>query len=208
LASSRLQDMELGYAKHSAGSKQKHQNRQARTGFCSGAFVLDLLANRHLERLDKILVMPSEHHLISWGRETRALLLTGALSAENRADAPRKLGQAEMEELPPLKRPRVAGGFEVLPDGVLGTIVGFLLPIAHKDDQYAQYHRMAARMYDALAYNHEAMPLARRARAAGLLPAPPLRPSLGELALDCRCPQYELRSLEITVERMPPAQGR
>ena len=56
-----------------------------------------LLANRHLERLDKILVMPSEHHLISWGRETRALLLTGALSAENRADAPRKLGQAEME---------------------------------------------------------------------------------------------------------------
>ena len=89
--------MELGYAKHSAGSKQKHQNRQARTGFCSGAFVLDLLANRHLERLDKILVMPSEHHLISWGRETRALLLTGALSAENRADAPRKLGQAEME---------------------------------------------------------------------------------------------------------------
>ena len=77
--------MELGYAKHLAGSKQKHQNRQARTGFCSGAFVLDLLANRHLERLDKILVIPSEHHLISWGRD------------ENRADAPRKLGQAEME---------------------------------------------------------------------------------------------------------------
>ena len=96
------------------------------------------------------------------------------------------------EELPPLKRPHVAGGFEVLPDGVLGTIVGFLLPIAHKDDQYAQYHRMAARMYDALAYNHEAMPLARRARAAGLLPAPPLRPPLGECR---RLPAHAARDL-------------
>ena len=66
------------------------------------------------------------------------------------------------------------------------------LPIAHKDDQYAQYHRMAARMYDALAYNHEAMPLARRARAAGLLPAPPLRPPLGECR---RLPAHAARDL-------------
>ena len=111
---------------------------------------------------------------------------------------------------------------------MLGTIVGFLLPIAHKDDQYAQYHRMAARMYDALAYNHEAMPLgATRSRCwapAGSSATAPLWASAAvfqrmlhgtfarlcrdRLALDCRCPQYELRSLEIMVERMPPAQGR
>ena len=65
-----------------------------RSDASSGASVLDLLARRHLERLDEI---TSERELISWGSETRALLLSGALSAEIRAEASSKLGRAERE---------------------------------------------------------------------------------------------------------------
>ncbi|OLP74895.1 hypothetical protein AK812_SmicGene45427 [Symbiodinium microadriaticum] len=60
----------------------------------SGASVLDLFARGHLDRFDEI---ASERGLISWGSETRALLLSGALSAENRAEASSKLGRAERE---------------------------------------------------------------------------------------------------------------
>ena len=69
------------------------------------------------------------------------------------------------EELAPSKRLRAAGGFEVLPDGVLGMVVDFLVPIAERDDQFCQRRRMAERMFEALAYNHEFMPLARDALA-------------------------------------------
>ncbi|CAE7646847.1 unnamed protein product [Symbiodinium sp. CCMP2592] len=133
------------------------------------------------------------------------------------------------DDLSPLKRPRVAGGFEKLPEPLLGSILDFLAPIAHKDDdRVAQYNRMRERMYGHLAYNHEVMPLARDAVAllgsCRVLRSSPhfarivvslkmLHNSFvslcGEvLALECRCPQYELRALKITVERMPPAQGR
>ena len=36
------------------------------------------------------------------------------------------------EELAPSKRLRAAGGFEALPDGVLGTVVDFLVPVAQR----------------------------------------------------------------------------
>ena len=72
---------------------------------------------------------------------------------------------AFLEELAPAKRLRAAGGFEALPDGVLGTVVDFLVPVAERDDQFCQRRRMAERMFEALAYNHEFMPLARDALA-------------------------------------------
>ncbi|CAE7836622.1 unnamed protein product [Symbiodinium sp. CCMP2592] len=123
-------------------------------------------------------------------------------------------------ELAPSKRLRAAGGFEALPDGVLGTVVDFLVPVAERDDQFCQRRRMAERMFEALAYNHEFMPLARDALAllgsCRLLRYGPLFARTvvfhhmlhQKLAENCRLPQHELRALQITVERMSPAQAR
>ncbi|CAE7869557.1 pfh1, partial [Symbiodinium sp. KB8] len=135
---------------------------------------------------------------------------------------------AFLEELAPAKRLRAAGGFEALPDGVLGTVVDFLVPVAERDDQFCQRRRMAERMFEALAYNHEFMPLARDALAllgsCRLLRYGPLfartvvfhhmlhqnflELCFEKLAEGCRLPQHELRALQITVERMSPAQAR
>ena len=135
---------------------------------------------------------------------------------------------AFFEELAPSKRLRAAGGFEALPDGVLGTVVDFLVPVAERDDQFCQRRRMAERMFEALAYNHEFMPLARDALAllgsCRLLRYGPLFARTAvfhhmlhqnflelcfeKLAEGCRLPQHELRALQITVERMSPAQAR
>ena len=135
---------------------------------------------------------------------------------------------AFLEELAPAKRLRAAGGLEALPDGVLGTVVDFLAPIAERDDQFCQRRRMADRMFEALAYNHEFMPLARDALAllgsCRLLRYGPLFARTAvfhhmlhqnflelcfeKLAECCRLPQHELRALQITVERMSPAQAR
>ena len=69
---------------------EPHPRRNA----SSGASALDLFVRGDLDRFDEI---ASERGLISWGSETRALLLSGALSAENRAEASSKLGRAERE---------------------------------------------------------------------------------------------------------------
>ena len=122
---------------------------------------------------------------------------------------------AFLEELAPAKRLRAAGGFEALPDGVLGTVVDFLVPVAERDDQFCQRRRMAERMFEALAYNHEFMPLARDALAllgsCRLLRYGPLfartvvfhhmlhqnflELCFEKLAEGCRLPQHELRAL-------------
>ena len=125
---------------------------------------------------------------------------------------------AFLEELAPAKRLRAAGGFEALPDGVLGTVVDFLVPVAERDDQFCQRRRMAERMFEALAYNHEFMPLARDAlallgscrllRYGPLFARTVLELCFEKLAEGCRLPQHELRALQITVERMSPAQAR
>ena len=117
------------------------------------------------------------------------------------------------EELPPLKRPRVAGGLEVLPDGVLGTIVGFFCrsptkmtsmrstiawPRACTTRSPTTTRRCLWR--DALALLGSCRLLrygplwASAAVFQRMLHGTFVRLCRDRLALDCRCPQYELRS--------------
>ena len=134
------------------------------------------------------------------------------------------------EELAPQKRRlRAAGGFGALPQGVLEEIVGYLLPAEWLDgrDRFVQQRRMAGRMFENLAHNHEAAPLARDALAllgsCRLLRFDRLYANVYvfqvmlqrvfvehclEHLFRNRCAQHELRSLQITLERMAPAAAR
>ena len=83
------QALQAGSFQSAALASEPHPCRNA----SSGASVLDLFARGHLDRFDEI---ASERGLIFWGSD---LLLSGALSAENRAEASSKLGRAEREVL-------------------------------------------------------------------------------------------------------------